>query len=117
MVAFFTWLLGKLGWQAASGAVGIAKDATEIPKNIVETQKAALEVEALRIEKEDRSRLIVAPSYQQTLKHSNTYRKIVERLKSDEPVHEFRLFTIIVLVLIGAGAFGLADLIQKVFQK
>lgn len=120
MVPVVAWFLSKVGWKTVSEGVGVTKDATEIPKNLIETKKAHLEVEALKQEREERSRLIATPTYSETLEHSNTYRRIVQRLKSDQPSDgpfDNQIFMVLVVVL-GAGAlFGLADLFQKVLTN
>jgi hypothetical protein len=55
---FISWLAGKVTGQAIKVGGEVARTATEIPKNIAETQKARLEIKELHAKRDDRQRIV-----------------------------------------------------------
>jgi hypothetical protein len=77
------WLVALISGKAVKAGVETADAITAIPKNLVETEKARLEIENLKHDNAERDRLIAPPTYQQTLRHSNLYRRVSQRLRKD----------------------------------
>ncbi|MFZ0663011.1 MAG: hypothetical protein WAM66_09990 [Acidobacteriaceae bacterium] len=99
------WLLGLVSGKAIKAGAETADAITAIPKNLIEAEKARLEVENLKYEKSEQDRLVVPATYQQTLEHSNVYRRVSQRIRKlnerepDDPDPIERLIWVLVFVV------------------
>jgi hypothetical protein len=64
-MSFLAMVLAKFTGEALKGGAEIVKTVTEIPKNVVETEKACLEVAVLKMEEKMRGCVIVAATFEE----------------------------------------------------
>lgn len=75
---FLTWLASKLSSAVLKDGSDLAKTATEIPKNLVETDKARLEVAELKRKAEDHEHRIVSATFEDVKKYDPKVRYFLE---------------------------------------
>lgn len=71
------WIVGKITREVIKAGGEIAKTATEIPKNIMETKKAHREIEELDAKRRERERLITPATFEDMQRYHPKTRSII----------------------------------------
>ncbi len=82
-MALLSWMVAKFTGAAIKGGAEIAKSVCEVPKTVIETEKARLEVLALKTQREVRENLIVAATFQDVKEFDPMYSILQQRIGSD----------------------------------
>lgn len=103
---FLEWIAAKLTGEAIKGGAEFAKTATEIPKNIVETRKAELEVAELKVRAQERERLIVPATFDDVKQFDPMYGRIHDMAPapcalSSQARNSSGLLTVVLIVILG----------------
>jgi hypothetical protein len=83
---FLTSLLAKFTGEALKGGAEFAKTISEVPKNVVETEKARLEVVALQRSEQLRDHFVVAATFQDVMEFDPKAGLLRARVEADRRV-------------------------------